>query len=263
MEGEPNIQNVTVQDWNIADHYAVTCSVVLSAETVKPKIIHTRKYKRVNLCAFSADLLNKLPSMLCENVEQSVIAYDNALCDIVDTHAPLVTMKPKGKSTKPWYNDKIHDARKIRRQLERKWIKSGLEINRQMYLNQRNSVVVMIDLAKADYYKNKLAQTDPADMFKVIKELFNPSENVLPEHTSDKELAKLFETFFTNKISQIRNSLTSEVNPVSRSLLSSCVSFSEFLPVSNEIVHSILKSSQRNHVFSILGQLNYSIRTLT
>ena len=51
----------------------------------------------------------------------------------------------------------------------------------------------------------------------------------------------LFETFFTNKILQIRNSLTSGVNPISRSLLSSCVSFSEFLPVSDVTIHSILK----------------------
>ena len=125
------------------------------------------------------------------------------------------------------------------------WNESGFnqawKFYRQMYLNQRNSVVVMINLAKADYYKNKIAKSDPEDMFKIMKELSNPSENVLPEHKSDKEPAKLFATFFTNKISHIRNSLTRGVNPISRSLLRSCVSFPEFLPVSNDFVLSILK----------------------
>ena len=88
-------------------------------------------------------------------------------------------------------------------------------------------------------------------MFETIKELSNPSENVLPEHTSDKELAKSFATFFTHKISQFRNSMTSGVNPISRSRFSSCESFLEFLLVCNETVLSILKVPKKSCVLDI------------
>ena len=81
--------------------------------------------------------------------------YDTTLHDIINNHAPLkqrtVTIRP----SKPWYSPEIDKAKKLRKQLERRWRKSKLEIDRQLFKSQRLVVINMINQAKSEYYENQ------------------------------------------------------------------------------------------------------------
>ena len=62
--------------------------------------------------------------------------YNTALKTAADEHAPSIKTKKRRARRNLWYKNEIHAQRVIRRKYERTWIKSGLEIHKQMYHTQ-------------------------------------------------------------------------------------------------------------------------------
>ncbi len=60
----------------------------------------------------------------------------------------------------PWFNEDIRAAKSKKRDLEHKWRKSKLEIDRQLYREQRQVVKHMIEDAKTDYYSASVDKCD-------------------------------------------------------------------------------------------------------
>ena len=65
-----------------------------------------------------------------------VANFESTLTSLLDTHAPTkkrtIILRPHA----PWYNDSIHVEKKKRRKLERRWGKSGLFIDWELYITQ-------------------------------------------------------------------------------------------------------------------------------
>ena len=97
--------------------------------------------------------------------------YNSSISVTVDRHAPLQEIKSKDTSRKLWCNNTIHEARQKRSQLEWKLHKASLEINKQMFLSQRDIVVKLIDDAKKTFYRDRLTSANTKDVFSVIHEL--------------------------------------------------------------------------------------------
>ena len=74
-------------------------------------------------------------NFLPDDVESAILQYDSALRTIINKHAPVKTITIRSEAE--WYTEEIHKARRIRRKLERKWRKTGLEVDFQIYSNQR------------------------------------------------------------------------------------------------------------------------------
>jgi hypothetical protein len=109
---------------------------------------------------------------------------------------------------KPWYSDTIHDARRKQRQFEQKLRKAPIEINRQLFLEQRREVVKMIEEAKKSYFKQKLSEATARETFQVVDDLLNPgSSRKLPSADSPQSLANDFMNYFTSKVLKIRADL--------------------------------------------------------
>ena len=67
---------------------------------------------------------------------------------------------PTSSTYKPWYNETIHRERVQRRRLERKWLKTGLEVDKQIYQQQCVHVVDVINGAKAQNYREVLTSSN-------------------------------------------------------------------------------------------------------
>jgi len=118
------------------------------------------------------------------------------------------TMTLKGEVKKQWYDTDIHEARKKRRQLERKYRKTKLEIHRQMFKDQSQAVVALINQSKTVFFQQKLESANSKDTFKLVKGLLQPNmEAALPSSSSDQALADNFVTYFRDKVQTIRNGL--------------------------------------------------------
>ena len=70
----------------------------------------------------------------------------------------MITIRPNTE----WYIDEIHEEKPCRRQLERQWQKSGLEVHRQMYCKQRLHVNTLLDSAKQKYCSDMVRQKSKA-----------------------------------------------------------------------------------------------------
>ena len=86
----------------------------------------------------------------------------------------------------PWFNEAIRAAKCKRRDLERKWRKSKLEIDRQLYCHQRQVVKHMIENAKTSYYSTSVENCygDQKSLYSVINNLLHKNkETVLPYYS--------------------------------------------------------------------------------
>ena len=86
--------------------------------------------------------------------------------ELVDKHAPekekVVIVRPKV----PWYNANIDDAKRSRRRMEHRWLKSHLSVDHARYKEQCQVVNNMIMESKKGYYNTNIEET------LVIKKLF-------------------------------------------------------------------------------------------
>ena len=97
-----------------------------------------RKFKELDKQKFCAEVYAQLAnSEPTENPDELTRLLNLAMKNELDNQVPLKKVTIKGIIGKPWYNDEIHEQRKIRRQLERKMKKTHLEVHKEMFLTQR------------------------------------------------------------------------------------------------------------------------------
>ena len=110
-------------------------------------------------------------------------------------------------SSPPWYNTEIHEARRSKRRMERKYRKNKTDANKQLYLDEKKTFNDMLVTAKTEYFIDKLASTDPKGMFATVNTLLNKASTILPDNVSPKQLSDDFADFFSNKIKNIRKNM--------------------------------------------------------
>ena len=143
--------------------------------------------------------------------------YEYELSRILDNHAPvrsrIVTIRPLAL----WYNSNIDVEKKNWRKLERRWCKSRLTINRELYQEQCKLVSSMIKDAKTNYYSNIINENkgNQKVLFNTIDKLLHRNvEKRYPTASSANELANTFADFFHKKIELIRNDLSADCTAV-------------------------------------------------
>ena len=143
---------------------------------------------------------------LCDLCDQ----YDSELRKVIESHAPMKTRLVTLRPSAPWYGKEIVAEKRIRRQLERRWRKSGSEAAKQQYVNQSSRVRGIMNSAKMSYYASLINdnKSDFRVLFKSIDRLLHRKpEKHYPTCGSTKELCNKFAGFFSDKIVTIRRQL--------------------------------------------------------
>ncbi len=200
---------LSVSSGNISkDHYAVIFNARASKPAPVRKTVTFRKLREINIEKFKQDITES--EIQFENIhdpETLVQTYDTKLSALVDKHAPLRTKSITLRLTCPWYTDELHEAKHIKRNLERKWLKSRLTIDHEIYRNHCAKMNKMLKKARVDFYSDKVTSCgrDQKSMHKITKHLLDgPSEIALPSGKASDELAQDFNDFFINKVKGIR-----------------------------------------------------------
>jgi hypothetical protein len=128
---EERITALQVYSCDISDHALVTFSIDLNPVKQSHPPCKFRQLKRINMQSFCEDLrsaLSELPTLLnSTDLNESVIALNQVVSETLELHALMKTAKRKGSTRKDWYDDEIHEERKKRRQMERKYGTTPLE----------------------------------------------------------------------------------------------------------------------------------------
>jgi len=131
----------------------------------------------------------------------------------MDSHAPEKTCRVPVRSQPDWYTTQIREAKQQRRQCERMWRKTKLNVHRDMYIEKKQKVNIMIVEAKSRHFHNIISENsgDSKKLFSVVRNLLGKKTTpTLPPDKDYKELVNEFSTFFIDKIARIRASIVSD-----------------------------------------------------
>ena len=74
----------------------------------------------------------------------------------------------------PWFSSMIKSERIKKRKLEKKWRRSKLQVDREIYLNQSNKLKDAIKSAKNEYFSNIIdANSDQRVLFNAFDKMTN------------------------------------------------------------------------------------------
>ena len=245
-----SIQALEIHDPDISDHSLITLQMLLAPTLMICQQIRVRPLKNLNVPVFQEDIQKEI-SVLdpTSTLTEMVDWYNRTTRDILNQHAPMKTITPKGDNCKNWYDDNIHEERKKRRKLERKFKKSGLEVERQMLQEQSERVVRLIKQKKTHFYNQKFRDANCKETFRLLNSLLTADRSrPLPSGFQDKDLAEKFSSFFVGKVRDIRSELDALQNNIALSDISDhpepCMShLPQFSSVSERDIRELIRQS--------------------
>lgn len=194
-----------------SDHHMIQCTLNMVKPPPDRRLVTSRSYKNMDMSAFSSDLANASKRIL--NIDDPNIQaeqYNIVIRNVLDKHCPEKTRSYKVIRNPKWYTDEVRDARRKRRQLERKWRKTCNNEDHDKFIVQNTRVKQLIVESKISHFKERLENADSKNMFRTLNSLLNFSARKLPACSSNSTLSDNFACFFSNKVSDIRKKLDDE-----------------------------------------------------
>ena len=131
-------------DHAISDHLVISFSLNMTKPPRQKKDIVCRKIKRINFNSFNSDINESNLMSDTSDLSSLVKNCEHLLSTLLDKHAPMrrriIIVRPQA----PWYNANITEAKRLRRQLERKWHSSKSLSDRIAFVNQCKAVNSLI-----------------------------------------------------------------------------------------------------------------------
>ncbi len=127
----------------------------------------------------------------------------------LETVAPIKLKKVREKRAAPWYKSYTHSLKQETRKLERKWRTTNMEIFRFAWKNSMSSYRQALKAARTEHIRKLIDnnQNNPRFLFSTVARLTNkqmsPDLNIPSQFNSND-----FMNFFTEKIDDIRNTIT-------------------------------------------------------
>lgn len=154
----------------------------------------------------------------------------------MDMLAPAKKKVIVNKARAPWYTDELRLLRNNVRRLERAWLSSPLEINKQIFHGARTSYHDECERAKTQYHRSRIQSANTRKLFAVVDEITGDKKStgaILPKHNDPQQMAQDFSDFFCGKIRKLRDTF----HDVTKPSLPPCPpshSFSNFKPITRD-----------------------------
>eukprot|EP00057_Strongylocentrotus_purpuratus_P002063 XP_003723768.1 PREDICTED: RNA-directed DNA polymerase from mobile element jockey-like [Strongylocentrotus purpuratus] len=205
---DPLVVDCEAVDKLYSDHYVLSCIIDVARPRQCPATSLCRNFRDLDKDSFIASITEAFHNFPFDgNVDDQVTFYNETVLEVLDQHCPATKRVHRFRSRPPWYTDEIHQARRLRRKVERRWRKSHTVESRQQYLSQVHAVCKLIEREKSKYYTEQLSSADVKNVFHVLNTLLNRSPMALPVDSSTTSLPERFATFFEQKVEKIRASL--------------------------------------------------------
>ena len=225
------VEDLHVHDTGVSDHCAVIFTVSGSPPPPITKTVRARAFRECNMSELKDDLA--AADIDLSSVSAAVESYNLTMQPLMDKHAPevqkTVTIRPNTR----WYKGYIRRQKVIKRRLERKFVKSGLDDDKKAYRKQCDYISFLIDEAKTKFFCNKICESksNKKQLFDTAKELLHwKSEPKYPLDIPSDRLPFDFATYFSDKIVKINQQIKSD----SVQLLAS--EFEEYVHAESELL---------------------------
>ena len=237
-------------DLCLSDHYPVFSTLAVARVENPLRTVSYRKTKQVNAMQL-AELLSESPlTGINEDTQLDDLTtlYDSELRKAIDQLAPLKTRTIRVRMEADWYNADIRSLKQERRQAERRWLRTRLHQDRQLYQEKRAIVNTSIRDAKKNHFREKVAACDgdQRKLFQIANRLLGKAkETSLPSTCDATALPDLFSDFFITKINTIRSSIAGGPAAVAEApppASNHAPTFADFSLLTSQQVSSLVKS---------------------
>ena len=246
VHGEP-IANINISDMGLSDHFVISFQLFSGKLPAQKKCVTSRNIKSIDIETFKESLNFSLAHHNPETVQN----FDKCLKDVLDKAAPLeMKFYNPSRRAAPWMNQRIKTSKQAKRKAERKWTKSKLEVHKGIYITTKKVHVDILREEKGGYYNNEITESKSSkDLFKIYDDLTGGDvSKPLPNICPPKELPTVFNTFFVQKIEQIREELDASPSEPEFDDFIGITPLSHFQHVSEEFVKSIILKAPKNIV---------------
>ena len=196
------------QSMFVSDHNSIQCILNISKESCARKEITYRKLKEVDLSQLVKDM--SLEEIKTENIDEMVGMLEENFSTALNNQAPEVTKVITERKKRPWFGDDLKQQKRIVRRREKEFRKYRLQSFWIVLNRERKKYRKMLFEAKTACYSKQVkdCRGDIKELYKMVNTLMGTSsDNPLPNHTSNKDLAEEFADFFMDKIQKIRDNL--------------------------------------------------------
>ena len=199
-------------------HYAINCKINKSDSTETASF---RNFKMIDLDVFKKDLCNSrlVKTDVAElNLDELTELYNEELTRLLNKHCPVVKKKISKywhKSKKDqWFDDEITIVLRNCRKAERKWEKSKLVTNKEIYKQLQKKYNVLVKFKRKLHHSNSFISMhkDKRRLFNKLNKLLGKEKTSLPNNDDHEKLSNDFLNYFNAKISTIRSHVDNERN---------------------------------------------------
>lgn len=194
----------------LSDHYLIKFEI----ELICPRRNCNDTYSSRRITASTVSLLSEqLPSFLAPlsghvgSLDNLTNELNSTLTNALDSIAPLVTKRHSTRKLAHWFTNDTRALKLACRKLERRWRLTKLEVFRLAWNDSLLNYKRALSSAKTAYYSKLINanKNNPKFLFRTVAKL---TSNPSPSDTSLFS-ANDFMTFFTQKITLIREEITS------------------------------------------------------
>ena len=154
----------------LSDQRSLLCQMTITAPSKSKRTVTSRNTKAVSLPDFQADV-KCFADRYCQCPDRDLAdSYSAGLCAVMDRHSPLVTRCVSHRRSAPWLANEIREARRRRREAERRWRSTRLTVHREIFVRERATVKRCIRDARKLHYGSKI------DISATTKQLFSVSD---------------------------------------------------------------------------------------
>ena len=155
------VQTTPISDSFLSEHCIVLSELALCMPATTVKEVCYRNTKAIDIESFKDDLRK---SRLCQDPPDAltdlVSCYGSTMTSLLDKHAPLQKKTITVRRQVPSFNNEIKEAKRLRRQGERIWRRTGLESDRVKFIKARNRTNHAMEQARREYYFNLINEND-------------------------------------------------------------------------------------------------------
>jgi hypothetical protein len=229
-----------------SDHFGVVFTINCPKPAPEKQKLKVRKWKNVNISALDETIASHIPAI--ESAQDPFAAYNNCLTQVVDEFAPETTIEVTKRTDTPWYNAELRHLKTECRRLERKWRRTQLKIDQEIYRKKCRCLRRLRDRTKMTYISSKLQNaTSTKDTYNILNQLLHKqSSSPLPRHDDEIELAEMFSSFFSEKIERVRSAIGAHPDPdvtIEHHLSTEITHLTSFRPVSRDWISKTLSST--------------------
>ena len=206
-----------------SDHKIIFATRYTTAQITKPRIIRKRSYKNFDPALF----MNEVRKISwwgvyseCFDCESAAKTLTNKINEILDVMAPMRSFQVRTKYA-PWMSQQTKDVIKERDQAQKKAAETKDPDDWRMYKHLRNKITNILRVEKKQWQSSKLTQfgNDTSAIWKNVKNWLGWSIGGPPTKlmsngnifSKPKDLAKIMNTFFVNKVKLLRENLPRNV----------------------------------------------------